>query len=188
MDSDDIALPNRLDAQASFLQKNLNVDVLATLTEEFVDDDTARTHAITKTCPQSHFKIRTALKLSNCVANPTLLLKKEYWNKVGGFPDFRDINEDYLFFLRLISAGATFACLQVPLVRVRISQKQRNRRLGYKLYQADIRFRFLAYREGHLSMFWVIFPLILIAVRRFVPTCLNEIVHATWRKTTRFIH
>jgi glycosyltransferase involved in cell wall biosynthesis len=188
MDSDDISLPNRLAVQAAFLQENSGVDVSATLTEEFDEDDHPGAAAIVKTCPESHEGIHKALRLSNCVANPTLLFRKAYWNQVGGFPDFREINEDYLFYFRLISAGAKFACLPVVLLRVRIGRQQRLRRKGIKILMSDVRFRLTVYREGHLGFFWTAFPLLLIAVRRMLPPYFEKSAQAVWRRFSHTIH
>lgn len=188
MDSDDISLPNRLAVQVAFLQENPGVDVLATLTEEFDQDGHPGTIGIVKTCPQSHAGIRKSLRLSNCVANPTLLFRKTFWNLVGGFPDYREINEDYLFYFRLISAGAKFACVPNVLLRVRVGRQQRQRRSGMRIFISDVKFRLTAYREGHLTLFWSLFPLLLIGIRRFLPLYVDKFAQATWRRLSKKIH
>lgn len=188
MDSDDISLPNRLSAQAGFLEQHEDVDVLAALTVEFDEEDTSGQRGTVKSCPQSHADIHKALRLSNCVANPTLLFRKALWSRVGGFPDFREINEDYLFYFRLIAAGAKFACLPLVLLKVRIGNQQRLRRKGLKVFISDARFRLALYRERHLGLGWTFFPLMLIGVRRMLPPYFDKFAQALWRRVSHAIH
>lgn len=181
MDSDDIALPERLAAQIEFFDCNPEIDVLGTLTEEFEDQDELST-VVVKPCPPDHERIVHSLKFSNCVANPTLMFRRIRWMQVGGFPDFREINEDYLFYLRLIKNGARFACIQSVMLRVRVGRDQRLRRVGIRIFLADLKFRYIAYKEGHFSFFWFAVPLLLLFVRRLMPDYLAKISQRFWRR------
>ena len=182
MDSDDICLPSRLAAQFSFLLSNPHIDVLSTLTEEFDEDNIFAVSRIIKNCPAKHEDICNSLRLSNCVANPTLVMRRSCLERVGGFPDFRDINEDYLFYFRLISSGAKFACLRSIEVKVRLSDSQRRRRKGFNVIKSDIKFRLLAYRERHIGFIWAFLPLFLIIIRRLLPFYIDSVAQRCWRR------
>jgi glycosyltransferase involved in cell wall biosynthesis len=188
MDSDDFSMPERLACQLALLQMNSQIDVVASLSLEIDDKNWSAGYGIVKSCPEAHSDISNALRLSNCIANPTIIFKKVMWYKVGGYGKFSDINEDYIFFLRLISAGAKLYCIQKPLVRVRTGEGQRRRRKGIKLFMTDVKFRFLAFKEGHINFFWTIWPLILIFLRRFMPSILDPLLYLVWRKLGRLIY
>jgi glycosyltransferase involved in cell wall biosynthesis len=186
MDSDDICLPNRFLLQVDFMEKNPNVDVLAGLTEEFFDDDSDHSEYI-KFSPCEHNEIVSALQISNCIANPTLFFKKECWSRVGGFPDFKLINEDYLFYYRLIAAGAIFASLPQVVLKVRLNAAQQRRRRGFRLLMIDIKFRIIAFKEGHVSFLKSVIVIFLLCVRRLAPPFVGSFMQKIWRKVGRHL-
>lgn len=188
MDSDDISHPERLEIQTSFLRKNPDIDLVATLSTEFEDVSQCIDIGVIKSCPEFHAGIQKALLFSNCVTNPTIVFRKSSWAIVGGFPDFREFNEDYLFYFRMISSGAKFACIQTPLLKVRISSVQRSRRRGVRLLAMDFRFRLTSYREGHVSLFWFLAPLFFVAIRRLLPAGLGRISQKIWRNLAIYLH
>jgi glycosyltransferase involved in cell wall biosynthesis len=186
MDSDDVCLPDRLEVQSEFLGKNPDIDIVASWTQEFEDDDLQKQWI--KFTPTSHRDIVKALRWSNCVANPTIVFRKSAWETVGMMPNFRQMNEDYLFFLRLYSAGFKFACIPKVLVRVRIDARQRQRRKGFRLLMEDLRFRWASYREGHLSLGTTAIGICLISARRLAPAAAQSHLQAAWRRLGRILY
>ncbi len=187
MDSDDVCVPTRLEKQVEFLRKCPDVDVVAGWTEEFFSAEQER-QPIVKYCPTSHKDIVAALKWTNCVANPTLMFGKRVWQSAGGFGDFRNINEDYLFYLRAIRCGAVFACIPEVLLRVRITSDQRHRRKGMKVLSSDLRFRYTAWKEGHVGLGTNLVATTMIVFRRLAPRQVDLILHRVWRRFAKFLY
>lgn len=184
MDSDDVCTPTRLEKQMAFLRQAPHVDVLAGWTEEFFEG-MGNTNPIVKYCPRDHAAIAASLRWTNCVANPTLIIRRSAWRAVGGFGDDRDINEDYLFFLRLLRTGAVFACLPEVVLKVRISPQQRLRRNGLRVLRSDLRFRYVAWREGHIDFVTTCLATMLITLRRLAPPQADLLLHRVWRRLAR---
>lgn len=183
MDSDDLCLPQRLQVQAEFLTDNPGIDVVASWSQEF-EDGQPQARRI-KYTPTGHEAIRKALRWSNCVANPTIVFRKSAWDAVGRIPGFRHMNEDYLFFLRLCSAGFKFACIPEVLLLVRIDDRQRQRRRGFRLLMDDLRFRWSSYKEGHLSLGATAAAMVMISARRLAPAAAQAHLQAGWRRLGR---
>lgn len=186
MDSDDICYPTRFEKQLAYLVDNPSIDILAGLSEEFFFDGvTWSENGVVKFCPLNHHSIVSALKWTNCVANPTLIFRKSAWIKAGGFPEYRDINEDYLFYYRAINNGSLFACISDVILRVRITESQQKRRRGYRLLISDISFRILAWREGYVGFFTTLVVVMLLSIRRLMPRKLGIVLQSCWRRLAK---
>jgi hypothetical protein len=189
MDSDDISLPSRFENQITYLNAFTEVDVVAGWTEEFIESDGKQPEiTVVKYCPTEHGRIVSALRWSNCVANPTLIFRKSCWVSAGGFPDFKEINEDYLFYLRLIRGGAIFSCIPEIVLKVRINPEQRKRRRGFNILKSDLIFRFATLREGHIGIGANLIAIPLILLRRLAPAAAGERMQYIWRYISKFLH
>lgn len=121
MDSDDIALPNRLETEYQFMCNN-KCDCVGSL-YYIVDENSNRTgesEIIKK-------DINTLLKYSNYLVNSTLLIKKEKIMAIGGYRHFNTC-EDYDFILRLLSSGCKFGLDNEFLLSYRVSDGSRSNR------------------------------------------------------------
>ncbi len=189
MDSDDICVPDRFEKQLAFLVQHPLVDILAGRSEEFFFDGTSLSEVgVVKYCPLDHGAIASALRWTNCVANPTIIFRKSVWSKVGGFPDYRDLNEDYLFYLRALSGGATFACIPDVVLKVRITSEQRKRRSGMRLLIADYRFRIYAWKKGYIGFLPTAVMLVMLTIRRLLPGRTGVFMQAIWRMAGKMIY
>lgn len=189
MDSDDICTLDRFEKQMRVLEKAPQIGLIAGVTEEFFDGPKEKSDsAVIKTCPCSHNDIARALQWSNCVANPTIIFKKSAWREVGGFPPYRDINEDYLFYLRLIAEGVIFHCVPDIVLRVRISDAQRARRRGFSILKSDFVFRLAAFRAGYIGFLPTVAILPLLILRRLAPPSMGAWLQIGWRHIAKHIH
>jgi glycosyltransferase involved in cell wall biosynthesis len=179
MDSDDIACFDRFKLTIDALISR-EVDLVSSLQEEF-DGFTGQSLAV-KQCPEFDYEIKKSLLFSCVISNPSIIFKKTAWVSVGGFPDFQSWNEDYLFFLRLKKAGFKFYCVREPLIHVRISTDQKNRRAGLDAFKSDLAFRLICVKEKHHSIFYAIFILIVFGVKRFSPKMVRNFLNYVWRR------
>lgn len=162
MDSDDISMPERIEKQLNIFKAHPDLSLVAAWQAEF--DDFSRKQTFIKKCPQYHDEIVKALKWRNVVPNPAIMVRRDLAIAVDGYGDFKLINEDYDFFIKLIEAGGKFYNIQEVLINVRTSIDQRKRRGGKGVILDDFKFRYKHYKSG----FYNIFEFLLISSIYFV--------------------
>ncbi len=100
LDSDDLALPGRFEAQVDYLRRNPDTVALATETIKFTDHGGR--------VGQFPFKpgedVRHSLLLQNVIVQSSVMFRRENYEQVGGYPEFRQM-EDYVLWLRLGTTG-----------------------------------------------------------------------------------
>ena len=118
LDSDDIAEPDRLEKQVSYLNSHPEIGVLGT-----------QLHLINtegKTIGYRHYPTDTeviteTMKLFNPIGQPSVMYRKPQVKAMGGYKYRRySVNSDYELWCRLASKGVKFANLKEALVRYRI--------------------------------------------------------------------
>ncbi len=123
MDADDIALPERLQVQFDFMEKNPEVVVCGAFAE--VIDHNSMYLSI-KRRPEHDDIINTALLFANCMTHPLAFYKRECAIMVGGYPRM-SCSQDYPLWLKMRKQGL-LANIPVILLKYRwhcenISQK-----------------------------------------------------------------
>lgn len=174
MDSDDLSLPERLDKQEKLFDST-DVDIVVGWQTEFRQQPS--NIVATKRCPPTHDAIKKSLKFRCLVPNPSVMIKKEIFQVVGGYGEFRNINEDHDLFIKLSLHGATFGVVNEPLINVRISDEQRKRRSGVALLRDDLRFRLSLYRRGYYNVLEMLAYSALISIFRVVPWRLKGLIY-----------
>lgn len=119
MDADDIAMPGRLEKQVSYMESHPEVAVLAT-TVQLVDAE-GQPIANWKEDRQSvsEHQIRSSLASNNCIAHPSVMVRKDVYEQYLYEYD-QKYSEDYDLWLRLISENKRIAKLPEPLLKHRI--------------------------------------------------------------------
>ena len=172
MDSDDIAMPQRIEKQLKLMEQT-GADIVSCAVCEFegsVDNVTA-----TKTVPQTHEEIMQYLRRRNPFNHPAVVYKKSVIISLGSYNDYKFF-EDYELFARALSRGFKGANLKEPLLYMRAGDAMYNRR-GGRQYVSCIR-RFYKKMEclglcSKKDKLLCVFPRIIIALatsflRRFV--------------------
>lgn len=117
MDSDDIALPQRLQRQHDWLQVHPGVTVLGSNATKFYEDG----RRVPMIYPQTDGQIKARLLLvDSALLNPTAMMRADFIQRHGlrydaSFP--RD--QDHRLFVDMVLRGATFHGLQEPLLHYR---------------------------------------------------------------------
>lgn len=114
LDQDDIPLPDRLSRQFNFLEENPDVAVVATPVT--VIDSTGQFLGTSFRVPTDDIKGRLMIK--NCIAHPSIMMRRTSFTCVGGYEEAAVNGEDYELWLRIASAGK-IACLDEPLLKYR---------------------------------------------------------------------
>lgn len=128
MDADDISVSNRIERQVDFMTKN-DVDMVATNRID-IDEEGNITNRKGQ-LPQRD--IERILTIGNFITHPTVLIKREVINKLGGYRNFSS-SQDYDLWLRLVSYNYKIGILDEPLLYYRNRQLGISNRDKYKQY------------------------------------------------------
>ena len=145
MDSDDIAVPERCEFSLYIMAKHPGIDMLGAYISEF-DSDTGEEIAVRKT-PSGNVAIRKYARRRNPFNNPTLVYKKSWVEKIGGYSTVRRC-EDYDFVVRMLAAGAVGRNIPKVLVRYRVNGGNYDRRRNWANTRSFIAVRWKIYRSG----------------------------------------
>lgn len=149
MDSDDVAVRERLSLQIAYATGRPDIDVVSSWSEEFFEDGAA---SQLKVSPCDHEHVVRALRWRNVLVHPTVLIRASTLRRVGAYRAEFGKLEDYDLFVRLVMASAKFHVIPKALVRVRSSILQRGRRGGWSYVIGEIKFRIWCLRSGFMSL------------------------------------
>jgi glycosyltransferase involved in cell wall biosynthesis len=133
MDSDDISVPHRLEAQMAVIRAG-GVDVVGSSMREF--DGDASTVIGTRSLPLEHDAIARYAKLNSPVNNPSAVIRRAHLEAVGGYRPV-PFMEDYDVFARLLAHGSVFRNLAEPLVLFRAGEAMFSRRAAPGMLRAE---------------------------------------------------
>ena len=114
IDQDDIPAPDRLSKQFAFLEDHLDFAVVATSVTEI--DASGQVLTTSFRVPTQEIKARLMVK--NCIAHPSIMMRRSIFTAVGGYEETAVNGEDYQLWLRIASV-ASIACLDEPLLKYR---------------------------------------------------------------------
>ena len=134
MDADDISLPDRLERQMKYLEKN-HYDLIGGITE-MINENGSLLYSI-KSVPTDPKKINKALRYSQCIAHPTWLGRKEVFEKNAGYRHM-PLCEDYDFTLRAVLNGFVVSNLNVLKYRMTSNSISRSNLFEQYLYMSYI--------------------------------------------------
>lgn len=114
MDADDIALPDRLEKQVAFMEREMHIGVCGSWYEMFGDRSrVVKTRA-------GHADIRDTLFFRNCIAHSTVCMRrKSFENCAGPYNEAYLYAQDYELWCRTVDT-LTFAGVQEVLLRYRV--------------------------------------------------------------------
>lgn len=134
MDSDDICLPDRFEAQLSFLQQNPNIDIVSGHIKEFIN---IPSNIVGKrVVPESNKDIYQMLKYRCPLNHVAVMFKKSAVMNAGNYIEWH-YNEDYYLWVRMALANCTFANLDKTLCLVRVGKEMYQRRGGWKYFKSE---------------------------------------------------
>ena len=117
LDSDDIALPNRLERQLSYMVEHPNVSICGANIEMFNEDDN---NVIAKTkLKEDHASLMAFLPFSSPIPHSTWFVRMSAFDSFSYDSQYRS-SQDYEFMYRVFESGREIACVQEVLVRYRV--------------------------------------------------------------------
>lgn len=172
MDSDDICIKNRFEIQINYLINN-NLDIVGGQIIEFsksIEDVIS-----IRNVPCSHQEIIKFLKFRSPFSHPTIIFKKEVFERLNGY-DINIFPEDYDFFVRAYLAGFRFGNVKENVMYFRLGENLSEaikRRWGlkyaineFRLYNKFLKLGFFNYMD-YLKVIFFKIPLRIIPFKLY---------------------
>ena len=164
MDSDDIALPNRVETQANQIYQNPGYDVYGGQIEEFSNNQ-----RFFRWVPLRHEEITRRMKWRNPINHVTTVYRKAAVKSVGGYSGKFILYEDYHLWCRMMARGYRFQNSRHVFVKVRFDRCQLKSRTGLSASLSELKFQKFLLDIGFIGIFRFHLNLIIRGAFRLVP-------------------
>jgi len=144
MDSDDIALPDRMKLQLDAF-RNRDADIVSGTVAEF--DGTPDNILSYRELPRTNDAIQKHAKRRNPFNHPCTAFRKQQVYVAGGYIDCPWF-EDYYLWLRMLKRGCRAYNINRPLLYMRAGDGMYSRRGGFEYTAAALKFRKRIYKEN----------------------------------------
>lgn len=181
MDTDDIAVPNRLELQCAYMAEHGSVAAVGGDIAEFIDEGKILR---VKHMPTSSEALYAYGKLRNPLNHMTVMFRRADIAEVGGYRHFPGL-EDYDLWSRLLAAGKQIGNIPEVLVEARIDRDFAGRRGGWKYFLNYASLRWEQYRLGYTSFWEYMKGLACSAVMTIQPGWLRELSYRWLRKSKK---
>ncbi|MCR0265381.1 glycosyltransferase [[Clostridium] innocuum] len=114
MDADDIAFQKRIEKEVMVVEEGI-YDFVCT---GYIFINEEGNHIPGDYIHYSPDEIKRILFTTNCIHHPTVLMKRDIFEKVGGYRDF-PCSQDYDLWLRLLEENCKFYMIDEPLLKYR---------------------------------------------------------------------
>ncbi len=174
MDSDDYAVPDRIEKQFEIFEKNPELGLVGSNVEEFDGDiSNINCHVI---LPENHDDIFKFSKRRCPFRHPSLLYKKSAVLKANNYREFY-LCEDYDLYVRMLTAGCKCYNVQEPLVYMRIGSDFYKRRGGVKYMMTILKFKNEQLSTGYFSLFDYLRSTIPHIIVCLMPNSLRDLIY-----------
>lgn len=159
-DSDDICKPERLELQVAFLLSHPEISVVGGSMDIVNTEGEFIAH---RSYPQTPNEISSAMQLTNAIAHPTVMFRREAIEQYGGYNSSYRYCEDLDLWLRWMNAGLLFGNLSQVLVQYRKDNTRRdhlNWRYNLRVRLSNFSYRHLVRRVIGITCIaaWVVVP------------------------------
>lgn len=184
MDSDDIALPARLEKQLAVLESFPEVSLVGTYITEFNDDDS---NTLIRSVPLSPEEVMRQGKRRNPFNHMTVVFRKDAVLSAGNYlPQL--FSEDYYLWARMLVRGNKMMNIPEPLVRARAGKSMIARRGGLNYLKSEIKLQHKFYKIGYINIFELLSNVLIRSTVRLLPNFLREYIYChCLRQKTRFL-
>jgi glycosyltransferase involved in cell wall biosynthesis len=160
MDADDYSLPHRLATQVEFLDTHPGVDVIGS--NAILESDTGNSLGITS-MPLLPDQISAKIDRLNPLVHPSVMMRREFIEAMGGYDDTLRKKQDYDLWLRAADQS-NFQNLEAPLIRYRVKQSD-SFQSDYYGFRVRVRH---AVKRGKIitGMYWAVVTLLVNIFRK----------------------
>ncbi|KRO07924.1 glycosyltransferase [Lactiplantibacillus xiangfangensis] len=178
MDTDDLAVSQRMETQVAFMKDHPHIDVVGGAITEFQMDPNESNQRL-RQVPLTMSTITQFAQLRNPMNHMTVMFRKQSVLKAGNYRSFPGF-EDYNLWVRMLQNGATFTNLPDVLVRVRIGNAMVTRRKGLNYILCEYRFQRFLYDSRFIGKFILLRNLVLRCGVRILPSKLLQHIYANF--------
>lgn len=174
MDSDDIAVKNRIEMQLKEFEKNQTLAICGGNIEEFKNEigDIDKKRIV----PKSHEQIIKYSKKRNPFNHMTVMLKKSMILDVDNYQDMK-MFEDYFLWMRVIQKYQVIN-LQETLVFMRIGNGMYARRGGVNYILNEYKLQKTFYLKGYINKIEFIYNMTIRTVLRLIPNRIRGFIYS----------
>lgn len=144
MDTDDIAMPDRIEKQVAYMQAHPEVHVLGGAIREFNDEGTVDR---VKLMPKTQKEVLSYVKNRNPLNHMTVMFRRSAILEAGNYQHFPYL-EDYSLWSRMLSNGYQIRNIDEILVKARTSMALVKRRSGWAYFKDFARLRKFQHELG----------------------------------------
>lgn len=183
MDSDDIAVQNRIERQLEEFKMDKELVICGSYIDEFVKN-VNDINAIKKV-PIENNQIKEYIKKRNPFNHMTVMFKKKYIMKCGSYKDCY-LNEDYYLWARLIADD--YRAINIPevLVHMRAGDGMYERRGGIKYISGEIMMQKKLYRLNLINLPNMLFNIIARSSVRLLPNSLRKRIYIKYLRRPKW--
>jgi hypothetical protein len=145
MDSDDIALPDRMEKQLRVLSEDPSVVLTSGTVEEFTDD--VSNIVGKREVPLSYNEIKAFSHKRNPMNHPAVMFRRDAVINAGGYNEDYPYFEDYSLWVRMLMNGNKAVNLKDTIVYMRVDRDTFVRRGGRKYASDMLKFHRYLYRS-----------------------------------------
>lgn len=174
MDTDDICIPNRFEAQVAYMAEHPENDVLGAWITEF--DYEPSNEVGVRSVPESHDEIFRFGKKRNPINHPVVMFRRQAVMKAGGYQPCQ-LFEDYYLWARMLMQGCHFHNLQEPLLLFRRSPEMIHRRGGFAYARHEIHLLKALNEIGYISKYHLIRNLSQRYIVRILPNSIRSFIY-----------
>ncbi len=150
MDSDDIALPDRMAKQLSIFTEDKDIALVSGTVEEFSEDISVIVGR--RDVPLSYEEIKSFSRKRNPMNHPAVMFRKTAVIKAGSYNEDYPYFEDYSLWIRILMNGERAVNLKDTLVYMRVDEGTFTRRGGVRYASDMLRFHRYLLRSGWSSV------------------------------------
>lgn len=174
MDSDDIAIPTRIERQLSEFGNQIDLSLCGSYLEEF--NEVIGDCQIIKKVPLSNEDIKVYLKKRNPFNHMTVMFKKSVIKNCGSYEDCY-LNEDYYLWAKVISKQYYVKNIPEILIYMRVGNGMYERRGGFKYIKGDFLIQKKLLDLKLINIFIMCFNIITRSSIRIVPTTIRRYLY-----------
>lgn len=174
MDSDDYSVKNRFEKQLNVINDDSDLAVIGGQINEFAHD--IRNIVGNRIVPTTEHEIQKFIKWRNPFNHPTIMIRKDVLENVGGYLPFGNL-EDYYLWARVISAK--YRTINIPdiLVHMRVDEGMYNRRGRIGNIKYFYRLRGYLRRKKIISPFEELIGDIMMTSNIIIPSLIRKLLY-----------
>lgn len=177
MDSDDIAVSDRLEKQVNYIKNNSQISVVGGYINEFVEEGKI---IRTKTMPLNYEELYKYGKYRNPLNHMTVFFRKKDVLDAGGYKPMKGL-EDYYLWSRMLAKGYKIGNIDQVLVNARLGNFA-NRRGGWEYFVTYCKLRKIQNKLGYTNIFESMSGVIFTAMITLPPNNIRGCVYKILRK------